>query len=279
MAVLTTFARSEGDQAVGRLIELLGQASVAGLDEAHPLSRPFRARARASAGGVLTRGQSQRVAELEAAAIMLTGHEPEWKNHRRHLRDLLLSATDVGALLFELEVGEYLERASGQRWLWARFERGTPDWIAEGNDIGVECHRALSVDKLEEYGKTLSKKAHQHRNWNRPLVIALGFVGAPSNKTLLKMPSQAERHLPWMTRHKEVSAVLVVGRQPLPRPARTPPGGLQFRSQQCIEIRNVDALHPIRQGLLGDGDEVFRHTFPGPMKSFTEPAHAVIGKE
>lgn len=280
MAVVNEFTSSRGTAAVEELLGLLGSEQVRRLDDAHPFSTAFAARDRAAVGGVLTDRQARRVAELEAIALMLRRHRPDWSAHRSHLSDLLVSRDKVGAVLFELEVGEYLGRASKTRWRWARFNEHAPDWVADRQHLGVECHRAMSIEKLANYGKTLSEKAAQHDKWRGPLVIALGFDGVVPPNVVQRMHRDAQRYLPWMTRHREVSAVLVFASQRVTRaPVAAARGGLQLRSQQCTEIRNANAVHPIRPGLLGDGPEVFRRTFPGPMKSMNEQINGLTTEE
>ncbi|NJD66253.1 MAG: hypothetical protein FIB00_13630, partial [Chloroflexi bacterium] len=273
MAVETTFSRSQGNGALDWLEEFVGGPAVAKLGDRHPLTIALRARERRSNGGMLTLAQERAVALVEGAALALRRHEGDWTDHTDDLRKLLTSEGDLGAIIFELEVGDYLESAAPRTYRWSRFEEGAPDWVDDGGGVGVECHRAMSTTKLTDYGKTLSTKAKQHQNWTGALVIALGFNGTASAEQAQSMHKEAKRHLPWMTRHREVSAVLIFGSQRAGKRRTTASGipGLEFRAAQVIEIRNHNAFRPIPPGQLGDGPELSRRTFPSAMQSLTQP--------
>lgn len=273
MAVETIFSRAQGNDALDWLEGFVGRTALAKLSANHPLTIAVRARERRGGGGVLTHAQERSIALVEGAALALRGHEGDWTNDADQLRKLLSSEKDLGAVIFELEVGDYLESATGNTYRWTRFEQGAPDWVAVAGGVGVECHRALSITKMAGYGSTLSEKAKQHQNWNGALVIALGFNGTATVKQVQAMHKDAQRYLPWMTRHREVSAVLIFGSQRAGRRRATSAGipGVEFRAAQVIEIRNNNALHPVPPGQLGDGRELSRRTFPSAMQSLTQP--------
>lgn len=281
MATELIIRRSQAAESMNGLVELLEQPAIDRLDPGHPLAAGFAAWRRLGRG-VLTQRQEAALAELRFYSKLLWDHRADWEPQKAELRDELLAAKSVGPLLFELSVGAHVERTLGEQMRWVRLnaapEASAPDWIHAERHLAVECHRADRLEKISDYGKTLQRKADQHEGWNGPLVIALGFAGLASAKQLQRMSRDAERYLPWMTRHTEVSAVLVFADYPAGDYANTADGerGLRYRAGQMIEIRNLNANHPLAPNVhLGDGARMFEGRFPGPVTSLAE-ASAVV---
>lgn len=157
---------------------------------------------------------------------------------------------------------------------WQSFEHSSPDWSIDDPTCFVECKLARSSDKAENYSDYLSQAAKQHRHIQAPLVIAVGFDETLTDEVLKRMDVQAMRHLAWMTRHREVSRVLVYGRSGYRSHGSGPLGlnGFIFGQEHVIEISNHSAEHPLPENFrFGSGPETFRETFPGPMESLTRP--------
>jgi len=257
-----------------RLKELIGGTErVNNLASGHPLRLGFRALDKHLRVPGLTDLDREHLHVLAMLANTLFDHQADWASHKRELIGKLISAKDAISLCFELLVGRMIVDRHANTSSWQTFEPGLPDWHASSPAFEVECKLARSRDKASNYGKYLGDVADQHPNPTGPLVAAVGFDGVLGDDVIDAMAGEARRHMPWMTRHREVSAVLVLGRSGRNGRGRGPLGttGFRFAANRLIEIRNLNSSHPLPSDLrFGHGPEVYRTTLPGPMKSLTQ---------
>lgn len=248
---------------------ILGDAN-SSLPSSHPLRSGFDALRRSISGQFMNDLHREDLANLKVRAQFLRSVEPDWHEHSSELIAKLQDRRQCPGVLFELELGSLL-KGVGLRPRWTAFEQGVPDWSADDAQFEVECKQAQNAAKSSDYSRYLREIAGQHPNRSTPLVAAIGFAQPLGLDQIDAMREEAKRYLPWLTRHREISAVLIVGKESgIRRVKRLGLSGFDHQRQTVTEIRNLNALRPLPSEVqFGNGRSPAVFKFPGAMDSLT----------
>lgn len=259
-----------------RLKDLLGgEAVVRQLQTGHPLGPGFAAHRRRAEGAPSLIGDDIELSTIANYARTLFEFEPDWQPHRERLVAKLRSTKDCDSILFELAVGN-IARTEARELRWAGFDDSTPDWIATSPRFEIECKFSRRPYKVGDYQRYLTQVAEQHSDRSVALIAAVGFAGCVGETELVGMRQHAKRHLPWMTQHPHVSAVLVFGQERSNGERESLNGvrGFRYSEYTVISIRNNSARFPLPAWFAGDGPSEAYNFPPGPSRSM-EPARLV----
>ncbi len=266
-----TITTAQDRESALKMRDLLGgDAGVGALKAGHPLTLGFSALRKSEAGIGLQSLEKIDLNTLIGYAKTLYEFEGDWAGVRPLVAKKLRDVKECPSLLFELTVGRVLS-AEVEVLRWSAFDESTPDWSASQPVFEIECKFARKPYRDGDYQSYLTAVARQHPDRSVALVAAIGFTGSMSPRDIEQMHSHAQRHLPWMTQHPHLSAVMVFGRQPSSgRPenlfGRT---GVRYAEDTVVWIRNDRAAKPLDPSFSpgGDGPHEEWSLPPGPQPS------------